>query len=289
MLKNIVITLIILLAISVIMIPTIILIVDYKRASKYFESNEFNNLLKRTNPMVEEYNNSLYEVKEMLESKNNLFDNFTNHTNSYNCSLEIVNKATNNPFKYVTKYFIPINEENLIKLKQYEEYVKNLKKYKNALPIKKIEILQYTMDLVPSYAAKDFRLRKKIGMKKYELYIKDKKLSFNYTSPKGQSSSNYVFTLNEYNISNLINYIEENIKKQSNKSYQRNLMTKELRQRILERDNYTCQNCGLSKDDEPHLLLEVDHIIPVSKGGKTEESNLQTLCWKCNRLKSDKI
>ena len=30
-------------------------------------------------------------------------------------------------------------------------------------------------------------------------------------------------------------------------------------------------------------------IIPVAKGGLTEESNLQTLCWKCNRSKSDKI
>ena len=40
---------------------------------------------------------------------------------------------------------------------------------------------------------------------------------------------------------------------------------------------------------EPNLLLEIDHIIPVSKGGLTEESNLQTLCWKCNRSKSDKI
>ena len=40
---------------------------------------------------------------------------------------------------------------------------------------------------------------------------------------------------------------------------------------------------------EPNLLLEIDHIIPVAKGGLTEESNLQTLCWKCNRAKSDKL
>lgn len=32
-----------------------------------------------------------------------------------------------------------------------------------------------------------------------------------------------------------------------------------------------------------------DNIIPVSKGGITEESNLQTLCWKCNRSKADKV
>lgn len=47
--------------------------------------------------------------------------------------------------------------------------------------------------------------------------------------------------------------------------------------------------CGNSTYNEPNLLLEVDYILPVAKGGLTEESNLQTLCWKCNRRKSDKI
>ena len=36
-------------------------------------------------------------------------------------------------------------------------------------------------------------------------------------------------------------------------------------------------------------LLKIDHIIPVAKGGQTVEDNLQTLCWKCNRAKSDKM
>ena len=47
--------------------------------------------------------------------------------------------------------------------------------------------------------------------------------------------------------------------------------------------------CKNSVYNEPNLLLEVDHIIPISKGGMTEENNLQTLCWKCNRAKADKI
>lgn len=67
------------------------------------------------------------------------------------------------------------------------------------------------------------------------------------------------------------------------------LMTKKLREYIKKRDNFTCCNCGNSTHVEPNLLLEIDHIIPVSKGGVTSEENLQTLCWKCNRAKSDKI
>ena len=66
---------------------------------------------------------------------------------------------------------------------------------------------------------------------------------------------------------------------------ERNKMTTAVRERIKKRDNYTCQKCGISLFDEPHLLLEVDHIIPIAKGGKTVDSNLQSLCWKCNRSK----
>ena len=62
-----------------------------------------------------------------------------------------------------------------------------------------------------------------------------------------------------------------------------------LRQFILERDKYTCKFCGNSTSKEPNLLLEVDHIIPVSKWGESTPQNLQTLCWKCNRSKSDKV
>jgi hypothetical protein len=66
---------------------------------------------------------------------------------------------------------------------------------------------------------------------------------------------------------------------------ERNKMTQTVRERIKKRDNYTCQKCGISIYEEPHLLLEVDHIIPIAKGGKTVDSNLQCLCWKCNRSK----
>ena len=71
------------------------------------------------------------------------------------------------------------------------------------------------------------------------------------------------------------------IRKERNKA-------KTLRPQILARDNYTCQKCGLSIYDEPNLLLEVDHIVPVSKWGQSTPENLQTLCWKCNRSKGNR-
>lgn len=52
--------------------------------------------------------------------------------------------------------------------------------------------------------------------------------------------------------------------------------------RIVRRDNQTCQICGKNLREEE---IEIDHIIPYSKGGPTEESNLRVLCKDCNRKK----
>ncbi|MFR4017854.1 MAG: HNH endonuclease [Clostridia bacterium] len=68
---------------------------------------------------------------------------------------------------------------------------------------------------------------------------------------------------------------------------QRKLMTKDLRKKIMYRDHYTCQNCGKYMPDE--VGLHIDHIVPVSKGGKTISSNLQVLCSKCNGSKSNRV
>lgn len=64
-------------------------------------------------------------------------------------------------------------------------------------------------------------------------------------------------------------------------------MTDSLRYDILKRDNYKCRICGFGAEDG--VKLHVDHIIPVSKGGKTEINNLQTLCERCNMGKSNKL
>ena len=90
-------------------------------------------------------------------------------------------------------------------------------------------------------------------------------------------------------IAELIKALQSKLTAKAFVKEQRNLMTKKLRESIKKRDNYTCCNCGNSTHKEPNLLLEIDHIIPVSKGGCTEDGNLQTLCWKCNRSKSNKI
>lgn len=49
-----------------------------------------------------------------------------------------------------------------------------------------------------------------------------------------------------------------------------------LRRRILERDGYRCRACGRPG------RLEVDHVVPVSRGGGDDPANLQALCRTCH-------
>lgn len=59
-----------------------------------------------------------------------------------------------------------------------------------------------------------------------------------------------------------------------------------VRVSVLNRDKYKCVFCG---KNAKHVELEVDHIIPFAKGGSNDISNLQTLCFDCNRGKGVRI
>ena len=70
------------------------------------------------------------------------------------------------------------------------------------------------------------------------------------------------------------------------KSDKTRLISGTTRQNVLMRDNYTCQICGATVKDG--AKLEIDHIIPYSKGGTNDENNLQVLCQQCNREKHNR-
>lgn len=112
-----------------------------------------------------------------------------------------------------------------------------------------------------------------------------------YTSPKGR---NYYRNSDTF----YFNDLEETLRKIKNQKtkqetieykvkHERSKMSPSLRYDILKRDGFKCQICGASANNG--ATLHVDHILPVSKGGKTEWTNLRTLCDRCNLGKSDKI
>ena len=67
---------------------------------------------------------------------------------------------------------------------------------------------------------------------------------------------------------------------------------KELRDKAFERARnskglYECAACKMTSHNR--IPFQIDHIIPLNKGGKTVAENLQVLCRKCNASKSDKV
>lgn len=62
----------------------------------------------------------------------------------------------------------------------------------------------------------------------------------------------------------------------------RKSLSPKIRFEVFQRDSFTCQYCGRKT---PAVILEVDHIIPVKKGGGDDFENLRTSCWECNHGK----
>ncbi len=67
---------------------------------------------------------------------------------------------------------------------------------------------------------------------------------------------------------------------------ERGKVSNKMRFSIYERDGYRCRKCGVP---QRYVQLEIDHIIPIAKGGKSTYNNLQTLCQRCNMEKGDNL
>lgn len=60
-----------------------------------------------------------------------------------------------------------------------------------------------------------------------------------------------------------------------------------LRSKILIRDQFVCKYCGIEGEGETQWC--VDHVVPLSRGGTNDESNLVACCMPCNSSKSDRL
>lgn len=66
----------------------------------------------------------------------------------------------------------------------------------------------------------------------------------------------------------------------------RKSISKKTRFEVFKRDSFTCQYCG---SKAPDVILQIDHIKPISKGGKDTLLNYITSCHSCNSGKSDRL
>ena len=232
-------------------------------------------------------NISAYNYKKHSLSKANYTPNI------YDCSRQVCDGARKQPFKYLCKYFnIKANEETLA---QFERVLNNFLAAEDGKILasnKRSEILKRISKDIPFIIRKLFpsKLNRELGFQEYRFNsVYYPTYSFRYISSGGKSGTQFDITMDIQMLERFINYLGEVVKFKKSVAGQRRLMTPKLRASIIERDNKTCQMCGNSTNIEPNLLLEVDHIIPLSKGGITSVENLQCLCWKCNRSKGAKI
>lgn len=269
-------------------------ILNNYKINNYFKSEEFKNLYQ------------VYLIRNPCYLELNKKHSFCD----YKCSRQICKNAEIKPIDYIIKYFF----SDGTKAKEYINWVKSEKEriesvealYKQQCSYEK-EYWTKILDAAPPY------IKTGAGMRRLETYRKRivspnyTYFLFRYTSPKGNSSYDFQYGLGVKGVKALLTALENKygkdgvsspttggtpdrkwIQEERNKINRVFSNGKTLRDFILIRDNYTCQKCGNSVVKEPNLLLEVDHIVPVSKWGRSIPENLQTLCWKCNRSKSNK-
>ncbi|MBK9161728.1 MAG: HNH endonuclease [Nitrosomonadales bacterium] len=76
--------------------------------------------------------------------------------------------------------------------------------------------------------------------------------------------------------------VDLTLKIASTKRRARREISDRQRFRILVRDGFRCKSCGRSPLSEAGVELHVDHILPWSKGGETNDDNLEIKCKRCN-------
>ncbi len=210
--------------------------------------------------------------------------------NIHNASLQVVRNAARDPLRYLMKYFsIKADKETLAKVQRLADDVTRLQAAVDNIEQRERDIaakINPPSFILERYAAEFWD---QIGVHLPPVTVPYPRYKFRYVSAGGNSSQETSIELDARRLEALSELLASKIRWAKSAAGQRALMTAKLRTQIKERDRYACRYCGVSVADEPHLLLEVDHIVPVSRGGLSTPDNLQTLCWRCNRAKGSKM
>lgn len=283
------------------------------KLSNYYNSIDFANVKKLCETLINSQREFNEYINEKVKSISSLFGtkiirNETHCDDEYSyirpykktitpftaeVSSSVFASAENNPLEYIVKNFYPnknLYPQQIQKLYQLIEELETLREAKKIIENYKKEYQKY-LGKVPAYVFEkdEVGFYSRLGFANIDEEVLTVEYKFSYTSNGGMAQRTFTVPMTEETIIELIKVLEHKLSINSFVKEQRRVMTQKLRNSIKQRDNFTCCNCGNSIYKEPNLLLEIDHIIPVSKGGYTVESNLQTLCWKCNRSKSNKI
>lgn len=208
----------------------------------------------------------------------------------HRCSNSVVANAENDVLKYILKYSDVTNEDScLIKLDYCINWSQDFESLFLKLGALRSQLLKKLPRVIRPFVNKDTLPYIISGVSYKITKLETPQFNFYYVSPAGRSSNSFDIDITSELLRSIRSILYRKNSASEHAKIQRSAMTNDLREAIKQRDNYTCCICGNSVLKEPNLLLEVDHIIPVSKGGVTEADNLQTLCWRCNRNKGNSI
>ena len=231
--------------------------------------------------LIKELNKSIkfHEISNFIEIRKH-YDNKTNYNKiepGYLMSAEIRNKI-----EWFSIFISQIKENRENKI-IYNNKVEAIISQPTLFDEKKAKIFQ------KEYLYREKRLIRNICLNpvtKCRLCV-----YVSYSSPKGQVrlSKESCFSFED-----IVTSFESVSRKTLDKStyskltlVERGEVSDSMRYDILMRDEFKCVICGASSREGARL--HVDHIVPVSKGGKSIPSNLRTLCERCNIGKSNKI
>ncbi len=177
----------------------------------------------------------------------------------------------------ITNYAVKVCENRILKEK-YDEKLNSISNYTTHATVKSLHLNWEKYNEIEKSLVDSLILRPVT-----DFYIK---CTITYRSPQGRNfySTDKDYTYDDFQ--RALTYIKSEKEKKESKEYQRKAMTQSLRYDVMQRDGFRCVLCGRTASDG--VKLHVDHIRPVSKGGKTVISNLRTLCDECNLGKSDK-
>lgn len=196
--------------------------------------------------------------------------------------------------KVLEKSKLRYKENREYYLQQFQEYHKN-----NAEEIKKRKKSHYKEN--KEYIREKIKENYKENKERYLEYAKQYRTE---NKEKVNHNNREYYMLNKekvkkqrkewyYSENGREKHFQYNLKRRSYKNHVRFYGVK--RKNILDRDSWTCQHCGIKVHDRytgdwnTPDKAHIDHIIPISKGGNSEPSNLQVLCRTCNLSKQDKI
>lgn len=240
--------------------------------------NKENEVVSKTSKKIQKITklNELYQFKDIKRKKRNIIEReYSRKSLDRVTGKSIINYHLDNNINGIRTDL----ENAIFNITLLEKYNKDVEKVLQSESInnskyssKKFKMVEERVLRSIIYKKENFMITLKIGV-----YYRSNGGNVYDNKKRKYLFNDLVFVYNEWNRGNKY---EETI------NQERKIMNDYIRYNVLKRDNFSCQICGITAKDG--AKLQVDHIIPVSKGGKTVMSNLQTLCERCNIGKSNK-